>query len=251
MPGFWCENKGHIGTYVPFLYVNDGVCDYELCCDGSEEFGGKIKCENKCKEIGKEYRRLEQEKRKKMEIAGKKRKGMTDESALLKEQTQKELTELKAIVDKLEKEKAELERKKLEVEREERGKVVKAEGEGGKLGVLVSVAKARVTELRNTLTKVVDQKEDLENRIMELEEILRNFKQDYNPNFNDEGVKTAVKAWEDYASRDPTPEEISPNEIDEILKEDGEEKGVNWKEFEEGDDDTGIREFLALSELSC
>ncbi|EXK24263.1 protein kinase C substrate 80K-H [Fusarium oxysporum f. sp. melonis 26406] len=56
LPGFWCANEGHIGMYVPFLYVNDGVCDYDLCCDGSEEYKGVggVRCENRCSEIGKE-----------------------------------------------------------------------------------------------------------------------------------------------------------------------------------------------------
>nr|5JQP_B Chain B, Glucosidase 2 subunit beta-like protein [Thermochaetoides thermophila DSM 1495] len=61
LPGFWCANEGHIGSYIPFMYVNDGVCDYELCCDGSDEYAhaGGVQCENRCAAIGKEYRRLE------------------------------------------------------------------------------------------------------------------------------------------------------------------------------------------------
>lgn len=39
------------------MYVNDGVCDYELCCDGSDEniYVGGVQCENCCDVIGKEY----------------------------------------------------------------------------------------------------------------------------------------------------------------------------------------------------
>ena len=61
LPGFYCKNKGHVPGYIPFTYVNDGVCDYEVCCDGSDEWegAGGVKCEDKCKEIGKEFKRLD------------------------------------------------------------------------------------------------------------------------------------------------------------------------------------------------
>lgn len=29
--------------------VNDGVCD---CCDGSDEYDGRVKCENTCDKVG-------------------------------------------------------------------------------------------------------------------------------------------------------------------------------------------------------
>ena len=65
------------------------------------------------------------------------------------------------------------------------------------------------------------------------------FKEEYNPNFNDEGVKAAVKAYEDYAAReDDLQEKMPDSEVQEILKEDSETSGVNWKQFEgvEGSD---------------
>jgi protein kinase C substrate 80K-H len=52
---FWCENEGHIGSYIPSHLVNDGVCDYDNCCDGSDEWNTGVQCENKCKEIHEKY----------------------------------------------------------------------------------------------------------------------------------------------------------------------------------------------------
>lgn len=250
LPGFWCANVGHVGSYVPFVYVNDGVCDYDLCCDGSEEYSGVggVKCKNKCAEIGKEHRRLEDEKRRNMERAGKKRKTMASEAAELRRRAEAKLAELEVEVTRLDAKHRELQQKHAQVEQEEKGKVVRGAGEGGsgaggKLGVLIGLAKTRVNELRSTLNSVVDQRDDLKKRVDELETILRKFKVEYNPNFNDEGVKAAVKGFEDYAAREVAEikDEIPDSEILEILKEDSATSGVNWREFEEGGgDDTDV-----------
>ncbi|OAQ78854.1 glucosidase 2 subunit beta precursor [Purpureocillium lilacinum] len=245
LPGFWCVNKGHIGSYVPFVYVNDGVCDYDLCCDGSEEFAGVggIKCENRCDEIGKEHRKLEEEKRKNMEKAEKKRKTMAKEAKELRRRVEVRLADHIDEIKELEAKKADLQKKLAAVELQEKGKVVRGEGGGGKLGVLVGVAKTRVNELRNTLDGVLQQRNHLRAQVDELETILRKFKEEYNPNFNDEGVKAAVKSFEDYSARQETDvkDQIPDSEIEEVLKEDSDTIGVNWKEFEELGDDTDIR----------
>ena len=244
LPGFWCANKGHIGAYVPFVYVNDGVCDYDLCCDGSEEFAavGGVKCPNRCAEIGKEYRKLEDEKQKNMEKAARKRRTMAKEADEIRRRAEVRLAELMEEVKQLEVKKEELRRQHVAAELEDKGKVVRGEGNGGKLGVLVGLAKTRVNELRTTLDNVVQQRDSLRVKADELETILRKFKDEYNPNFNDEGVKAAVKSFEDYAAREAADvqDQVPDSEIEEVLKEDGETGGVNWKEFEDGGDDTDI-----------
>jgi protein kinase C substrate 80K-H len=125
-----------------------------------------------------------------------------------------------------------LEKEFNEVERREKAKVVRAPKEGGKLGLLVSQAKGRTEELRSTLERVKKERDDAQARLKELEEMLAKFKEDYNPNFNDEGVKRAVKSWEDYAARDKAPVEDALNrDLTEILKDDS-ENGLNWADFE-------------------
>ena len=238
LPGFWCANEGHIGSYVPFMYVNDGVCDYDLCCDGSEEFAhvGGIKCENRCGPIGKEWRRVEEERKKSKERSAARRAALLGESHDLRRRVQTKISELRQEINALEAKKLDLQRKFEEVERSERGKVVKDEGQGGKLGVLLSQAKSRVKELRETLDKVMDQRDDLQDRVDKLEDILTKFREEYNPNFNDEGVKAAVKSWEDYsASNAAVKDEIADADIMKVLEEDGETSGINWAEFVEGD----------------
>ncbi|KAF6798818.1 glucosidase 2 subunit beta precursor [Colletotrichum sojae] len=237
LPGFWCSNVGHIGAYVPFMFVNDGHCDHDICCDGTEEYGkvGGVKCENKCNEIGKEYRRVEAERNAAIEKAAKRRRTMAKESRELRRRVAAKADSLKEEVKTLEAKKEELETKLQETERAERGKVVQGEGSGGKLGNLVSLAKGRIQELRETLEDVVAQRDELRNKVTELEGILSRFKEEYNPNFNDEGVKRAVKGWEDYAANsanEPKSDDLEAD-IKEVLVEDNESSGINWKEFEE------------------
>jgi protein kinase C substrate 80K-H len=226
-----------MGSYVPFSYVNDGVCDYDLCCDGSEEYAhvGGIKCQNKCDSIGKEWRRVEEERRKSKERSAAARRQLLKEAGDLRRTVEGRIASLKQELEKLEIKKSELQVKFEEVERSEKGKVVKPEGQGGKLGVLLGLAKTRVGELRSTLDKVMDQRDDYADKVDQLEEILKNLKDEYNPNFNDEGVKAAVKAYEDYAASagGEKKSDITDGEILDILKEDGETTGINWAEFEE------------------
>jgi protein kinase C substrate 80K-H len=100
--------------------VNDGVCDYELCCDGTDEWEGVggIVCENRCKEIGKEWRKQDEQRKRALGAAGKRRKELASEAARLRKEvedriksldTQIEASQLKA--HGLETELAEVERK--------------------------------------------------------------------------------------------------------------------------------------------
>ncbi|KAJ3109369.1 hypothetical protein HDU96_007234 [Phlyctochytrium bullatum] len=57
---FICENVGHETLEIPSSRVNDGICDDE-CCDGTDEYDGKVSCPNFCEEAG----RLEAERRQK------------------------------------------------------------------------------------------------------------------------------------------------------------------------------------------
>ncbi|ODQ68684.1 hypothetical protein NADFUDRAFT_81555 [Nadsonia fulvescens var. elongata DSM 6958] len=60
LPGFWCQNIGYKARYIPNHRVNDGLCDYKLCCDGSDEWAhiGGVKCENRCEAMQREWHTL-------------------------------------------------------------------------------------------------------------------------------------------------------------------------------------------------
>ena len=118
--------------------------------------------------------------------------------------------------------------------------------------MLVGLAKQRINELRESVVRVRSERDSYDQRIQELEKILSTFKEEYNPNFNDEGVKRAVRAWEDYAARDKTSHNAAADrDVEEMVKSD-EHNGINWDEYEqeEGEGDTDVRKYKCGQSMS-
>ncbi|CZR61230.1 related to alpha glucosidase II beta subunit [Phialocephala subalpina] len=244
LPGFYCKNKGHIPSYIPHTYVNDGVCDYEFCCDGSDEWAGVggTKCEDKCKEIGKEWKRLDDIRQKSARNAQKRRVELVNEAQALRAGVEIKIGRLEQEIKVQEGKAEELKKKYEEIERRERGRVVQTGGgKASKVTILAGLAKARVEELRESLVKVTGKRNALKEKVKELEAILSTFKEEYNPNFNDEGVKRAVKSWEDYAANKVEEDESAEDrDLEEISKPDTESEGINWAEWETEDEESDV-----------
>ena len=239
LPGFYCKNKGHIAGYVPFTNVNDGVCDYELCCDGSDEWDGVggTKCEDRCAKIGKEWKKQDEARQKSLSNASKRRKELVTEAERLQKEVEDRIQTLQVQVKSHEIKVEALTRTLAEVERSEKGKVVRGAGKGGKLGVLTALAKDKVNELTDNLRTVKGERDAAKSKVGELETILKRFKEEYNPNFNDEGVKRAVKAWEDYAASQPVEQDNSARDRDvEDLLNPESEAAIKWADFEADDE---------------
>jgi protein kinase C substrate 80K-H len=171
----------------------------------------------------------------------KRRRELAAEAAKLRKEVENKIEDVKIKISGFEIRVKEAEDALRDTERREKLRVVKA-GAGaagqGKTGVLIGLTKSRVNELRTSLEKTRKQRDNMLGRVTELEGILATLKDEYNPNFNDEGVKRAVRGWEDYAARDTDDgwEEAEDRDLDEIMKEDGAEAGVNWEEFEAAED---------------
>lgn len=246
LPGFYCKNKGHRPSYVPFQRVNDGICDYELCCDGSDEWArvGGTKCEDRCKEIGKEWRKKEEKRQKSMTAALKKKKDLLVDAGRQQQEVEDHIKRLETDIMAEEIKVKNLENDLEEIKKHEESKVVKGKKKG-KVNVLAELAKGRVEELRNALVEVRTGRDQSRTQVNELKEILSKFKEEYNPNFNDEGVKRAVRSWEDFAARELANDEgdARDRDLDEISKADGEGSGINFEHWEnedaECDDDIG------------
>ena len=196
---------------------------------------GGVTCPDKCKEIGKEWRIQDEARRKAHGAAMKRKKELTLEGARLKLEVEDRIKTLEAEREGLEIKVKDAEKVVQETEKHDRLKVVKAPGAAGRTGVLASLARVRVEELRAKLVTVRGQRDAMLHRVVELESILGRLKEDYNPNFNDDGVKTAVRAWEEYAARDTDDgwEDAQDRDLDEISKPDGEaDSGINWSEWE-------------------
>jgi len=194
---------------------------------------GGVKCPDKCSEIGKEWKKLEDIKQKSMRNALKKKDELVKEAQSLKAGLEVTISNIKTEITGLGVKADDLEKKYNEVERRERGKIVGSKGKGSKVTILAGLAKQRVEQLRESLINVVAKKNALKQRVEELEHILSTFKEERNPNFNDEGVKRAVKAWEDYAAaKVDTDESAEDRDIEETSKPDSETEGINWAEWE-------------------
>ena len=153
------------------------------------------------------------------------------------------ISELEVEVEASELKVENLEKELEQIRAQERGKVVKGK-KGGEVNVLAGLAKRRVEELRMALIGVRRERDEDRSRLAELEAILSRFKEEYNPNFNDEGVKRAVRSWEEYAAREADQQkgsnELHDADIDELCREDGEETGINWSEWENEDKETEL-----------
>lgn len=227
--------------------MNDGVCDYDLCCDGSDEWAqvGGVKCQDKCNEIGKAWRKQEEQRIKSLGIAGKKRRELVAEAGRLRKQVEDRIhtlgTEIQGAALKVKS----LETALADAERQERGKIVKSAGKGGKIGTLIQMAKDRIEELRESLVEIRGQRDTATARLTELEGLLRLFHTEYNPNFNDEGVKRAVRSWEEYEARDKPAigGAAHDRDLDEISKPDSETDVIKWSNWEEKEEsDVDVRE---------
>ncbi|RAK76034.1 putative protein kinase C substrate [Aspergillus fijiensis CBS 313.89] len=240
LPGFYCTNKGHKPSYVPSQRVNDGICDYELCCDGSDEWArvGGTKCEDKCKEIGKEWRKKEDKRQKSLTAALKKKRDLLVDAGRQQKEVEDQIKNLEVEIQAQEFRVKDLQAQLEKAEQEDKSKVVRGK-KAGKVNVLAQLARGRVEELRDALVNIRKERDDTRARVKELEEILSKFKVEYNPNFNDEGVKRAVRSWEDYAVRGTLESATSAakdNDLDELVKPDDAQSGINWEQWENEDE---------------
>lgn len=251
LPGFYCKNKGHKPSYLPFLRVNDGVCDYDVCCDGSDEWArvGGTKCQDRCKEIGKEWRKKEDERVKSLNRAVQKRKELVAQAAELQKEAEDQLHDFEKKVEEAETKVSDLENELSEVQKRERGKVIKGQKKG-RVSMLAGLAKTRVEELRTALVDTRAQRDKSRERVAELESILSTFKEEYNPNFNDEGVKRAVRGWEEYAAKSAEDggDAGQDRDLDSITKPDNEESGIDWQVWE-NEEDTEAKGEVTLSKF--
>jgi protein kinase C substrate 80K-H len=115
-----------------------------------------------------------------------------------------------------------------ETEERERSRVITDPKPGSKLEILAKTAKDKVQELKYQLKKLQEQRDAAEERLEKTEAILSVLKTDYNPNFNDEGVKTALRAWEQYQA-DPAIARNTAEDTDLQIMIDAED--IDWDEM--------------------
>ncbi|KAI5967725.1 hypothetical protein CANMA_002905 [Candida margitis] len=182
---FYCKNEGHFPNYIDQFKLNDGVCDYEICCDGSDEYklGG---CENKCGEIHRQFEEYKNSKLAFMKKAGVKKQQTIKRAHNGRRKLREQLDSLESQVSEL---KAKINKLKLQSENlEERDESV-------------------FDQLREYFGGLADKlelhKRDIlhqESKLQALETILNFLSTHYNPNFNDAAVKEVIHKFQEYVS---------------------------------------------------
>ncbi|KAJ2833214.1 hypothetical protein J3B01_004515 [Coemansia erecta] len=209
---FFCANAGHVPGTLSASRVNDGVCDYDVCCDGSDEWDSLIKCPNRCAEIGA------------------KRRDDEEKLALANDAGMRKLQELVAQGRELRQTKsAELEHKRAELAKTEQEYSV-AEAHKNELE---QIQRDHETHNANTMQQltteylepVVQYRKELAAQLHILRahrdtliRLLKAVRDGHNVEFNDEAVAKVVHEYGEYAEALPYMEEAAQAYVDEDSK---------------------------------
>ncbi|CAN3376987.1 hypothetical protein DIURU_001992 [Diutina rugosa] len=99
---FWCANEGHYGQYIPSFLVKDGVCDYDVCCDGSDE--GSEVCPNRCAEVHQQFEDYKVKVESQVQQALRLQKAMKTKAQVAKEEEGRTIEKIKKRLKRMENE---------------------------------------------------------------------------------------------------------------------------------------------------
>ncbi|KAJ3889220.1 glucosidase II beta subunit-like-domain-containing protein [Lentinula edodes] len=184
---FYCQNEGHIGSFIPSSRVRDGLCEPN-CCDGSDERPGV--CNNVCQEVGQAYKTKAAEETKIRKTGSKIRSTYIAYAHKEKKRLEEVIETSAAQITAQEKEVARL-----------RDIAERAES--------LSAAALEMKQQSPLYTSLITHSNALKSlqrehkkhlqREKELSNILDALRSGYNPNYQDMAVLEAVRGWEEIA----------------------------------------------------
>ncbi|KAJ2653751.1 hypothetical protein IWW40_000035 [Coemansia sp. RSA 1250] len=195
---FYCANKGHIPGKLRAWQVNDGVCDYDVCCDGSDEWDSEATCPDKCSEIGKAHRQIEAEQQQKQQAGAKRLHELVDQAKQLREAKTAELAEEQIKLEQLEKQLAEAEARKNDLEQQQRD--YEANSNAGKLQALSDQHLPDFIRYRKLLSAELHILRAHRDTLILM---LKAVRSDHNPEFNDEAVLSAISGYSEFIDAYP------------------------------------------------
>lgn len=151
-------------------------------------------CKDTCKSVGKEWKKERETWSQEVRLGVKEREKLEEKAQEKIRSLNFEKAKLAAEVEAAKAKVKEAEEKVKQVEEEDKLRTVK---QGG-LSVPLGLIKDRLEAVREALSKVILERDDLQRRLDRLEDMMKLLHKDYNPNFNDEAVKAAVRGWEEY-----------------------------------------------------
>lgn len=178
---FYCANQGFKPNYIENYKLNDGVCDYELCCDGSDEYRSG-QCPNVCAKVKEQYDEHISERREKSERGLSVKLEFEQKAAELKRIAEEQLAQLAKEIELLH-------------EKNDGGKTASTSEVQDEKFIVVDEAK-----LNRKLEAFKAENSLLTKKLASLESAFREMTEKYNPNFNDAAVKNAIHTYQDYIS---------------------------------------------------
>lgn len=187
--GFYCANEGYFPGYIENFKVNDGVCDYDICCDGSDEWATG-KCPNKCEIVKQKFDTYVENRKAEISKALRIRDQYVRKAERYKAAVVKNLENIQGEITGIEKQ-LENEKKKLADAKSRAEQSSEDESTTKQFSELT-------TQLQNYIKdSIASQKRSL-STISKLESLLNDLAENYNPNYNDASVKQCVNQFREY-----------------------------------------------------
>ncbi|KAA1073417.1 hypothetical protein PGT21_011415 [Puccinia graminis f. sp. tritici] len=189
-PGYFqCKNVGHLPSCIRISRVNDGICEPE-CCDGSDEASNAhANCPNRCEAIGAAHRKKREKQIRKFKAGNSERKNYSlyglKEKARLEDSIGTLTLEIENLQAKELQAKAELDR----VEKISQTQIAKLKETN---------LFRKISGFQNSIKQLRSQNDQLQKDLDQLNNILKDLKAGYNPNYQDMVVKGAVKGFEEW-----------------------------------------------------
>ncbi|KAL9055077.1 MAG: hypothetical protein Q9162_003747 [Coniocarpon cinnabarinum] len=232
LPGFYCKNRNHNPSYLPFTAVGDGICDHERCCDGSDEAPGV--CADKCKEIGAEWRKMDEKRQLSLSAAARKRTELVSEAAKKRKEIEDYIRDLDQQISTKEHVVSDLEKRKDQLEKEEKSRVIRKQPAAGKAAVLAGLSKEKLGQWKTSLEYYRRRRDEETARAAELEQVLSQLKEEHNPDSADGSVQRAVQSYDAYVTKSkPANNDASERDASDLVG--AEDHGIPWSDFETED----------------
>ncbi|KAJ1718370.1 hypothetical protein LPJ61_006667, partial [Coemansia biformis] len=234
---FYCANHGHIPGILQAIRVNDGVCDYDVCCDGSDEWDSGAQCEDRCGEIGAEYRRVAESDRKARSKGSRQLAELVVQARDVRVVKAAELETLRERIVELDGERAAAEKRKNELE--EKQQVIakaKEEREGSRRSTLDKLAEQYLPGVVAYRKLLAAELHGLRVQRDTLIRMLYSVRAGHNTEFNDQAVAGAIEKYAAYADAYPYMEAAAQEYADESDEARGAREAEMDRENAEQDD---------------
>lgn len=185
---FYCRNEGHFPRFIENFKLNDGICDYDLCCDGSDEYLTGA-CPDKCNIIHQQFLNYKA-----------KNKDMIGRALHIKEELLQTASGRKETIEKrLKSSKGALAQMLIHLnELKSQRKGLNSESSGRLKEAYEQKFSALINELRDKSSDLYENGKGQRDTIKYLESIFLDLVDSYNPNFNDLAVKNAINKFQNY-----------------------------------------------------